>query len=51
MTQPDEDINMLTDGLAATPQPVNTDNGPRPGIDPDDQPSQDPDWIPESDPE
>lgn len=43
-------ISTHDDGLTwYDPQPVRTDNGPRPGIDPDDQPSQDPNWIPESD--
>ncbi len=36
------------DGLTPVPEPVQTDNGPRPD-DPEDQPLQDPNYIPPSD--
>lgn len=49
-TPPERDgtVNEVEDGLEDTPQPVQTDNSPRPE-DPVDQPIQDPNYIPPSD--
>lgn len=43
-------VNAIEDGLADTPQPVQTENGPR-DVDPpeEEQPPQDPNYIPPSD--